>query len=112
MQITVKTVTPEQATIWLKFATHKPLHRRKIRRFVRMLARGDKLPHGPAFCRDGHIFDGAEQLAAIAETGIAADLPVATGLPPIVQISRGCVRTRLRAGCTQPHRRTETHTGP
>lgn len=112
MQVTAKTVTPEQATIWLRFAKHGPLHRRRIRRFVRMLARGERLRQGPAFTRDGHIFEGAETLVAVAESGTATELFVATGLPPLARISRGSSRSSWPADCRTRHRHTEIRKAP
>lgn len=76
-------VTGAMATEMLKNNTaNRPTSRREVERLKRVLESGEWRFNGEAikFSRSGKILDGQHRLAAIAETGISADVVIISGL--------------------------------
>jgi hypothetical protein len=99
MQTKTKTITPEQATIWLESTnTHnRPLYPAHVNRLAHDIEDGRWRPshQGIAFDREGRLLDGQHRLHAIAKSGIPVELQVTTGLDPEAQegIDQGYKRT-------------------
>ncbi|MBX7221976.1 MAG: hypothetical protein K1Y36_18640 [Blastocatellia bacterium] len=76
-------VTPQQAAAWLE-ANHnnRPLNKPYVEELARYLVQGtfQTTHQGIAFDQQNRLRDGQHRLTAIVQTGIAAQLLVATGL--------------------------------
>ena len=84
MQCEVRVITPDDAKKLLSANTiNRPLRRSHVDFFESQLQRGEmQLTHqGIAISENGRLLDGQHRLTAIANTGIAATMMVAYGLP-------------------------------
>lgn len=84
IQMKIRRVTPELAAEWLEKNTrNRPVRRPYVRELVRELEEGRwKVTHqGVAFSAKGDLLDGQHRLHAIVESGVTAEMPVATNVP-------------------------------
>lgn len=79
-----RSVTPEFARQLLELNTaNRPISRREVERLKAILAGGQWRYNGESIkiSDTGKVLDGQHRLIAIAESGVAADLRIETGLP-------------------------------
>jgi hypothetical protein len=84
MKTKVLLITPELARSILETNQHnRPLNQGQLAAFKQALLRGEWLltHQGIAISRQGRLLDGQHRLHAIAETGMAVEMLVSTGLP-------------------------------
>ena len=83
MQITIETITPLQAAIWLNSNTNnRPLRQSLVTQYAKEMKNATwRLTHqGIAFSGDGVLLDGQHRLAAIVESGVAVTMVVTKGV--------------------------------
>lgn len=83
MQITIETITPSQAAVWLAGnINNRSMRQSLVKQYAKEMKNGTwRLTHqGIAFAIDGTLLDGQHRLAAIIESGIAVTMLVTRGV--------------------------------
>lgn len=98
MKIQIMTVTSAMATSWLaNNKINRPIRKEHVAKYVTQMASGRwPLTHqGVAIAWDGSLVDGQHRLMAIAQTGRAMEMVVATECDPSIYgyLDQGIVRT-------------------
>jgi hypothetical protein len=89
VQITIETITPTQAAIWLNANTNnRPIRRSLVKQYAKEMKNGTwRLTHqGIAFGSDGTLLDGQHRLAAIVESDVAVTMLVTRGIDNRAQL--------------------------
>jgi hypothetical protein len=85
LQITVDTITPEQAQAYLdNNAKHRPIKERKVAEYMMEMQDGIWKLNGKTICFDwnGRLLNGQHRLSAVVKSGVTLTTVVVRGLDP------------------------------
>lgn len=85
LQITVETITPEDAKKYLeRNAKHRPIKEKKVAEYMAEMREGKWRLNGKTVCFDitGRLLNGQHRLSAVLRSGVPLTTVVVRGLDP------------------------------